>query len=125
MKNLIIQGTYEKPTVKFFGDKGELLLEGSSLPENVIEVYDPIINWLRNYSESPQKRTKIEFFFDYLNTSSSYMMTKIINMLNKITSCEELIINWNYLSGDYDMRDFGLEILGDTNLKYNLVERSC
>ena len=71
MSNLIIQGTEAIPTVKFYEDKGELKIEGSSLPENVLEVYEPILDWLRNYSNAPKKKTIVEFFFDYLNTASS------------------------------------------------------
>ena len=124
MENLIAEGSRDKPTINFDKEKGNLYLGGSSLPENVLEVYTPILNWLDEYIKQPNAKTKIEFHFEYLNTASSRMIMRVLEKCIELNShCEKLDINWCYTTGDLDMRDFGLELIELTNFPINLITR--
>ena len=94
------------------------------MPENVLEVYKPVLKWLNTYIADPNPITTIDFFFEYLNTASSRMIMQILQKcleLNKI--CEHLEINWRYIAGDVDMRDFGQELMELTNFPINIISK--
>ena len=108
MEKLILEGSNDKPKVNLDKDKGYLFIGGSSLPENVLEVYIPII----------------EFYFEYLNTASSQMIMRILEKCLELKSqCDTLSINWCYSAGDIDMRDFGQEMAELTNYPINIITR--
>ena len=50
MEDLKLEGSAKTPFVEF-NSKGELLLKGRSIPENSIEFYKPIIEWIDNYGQ--------------------------------------------------------------------------
>jgi hypothetical protein len=123
MKTLNIQGSSDLPEVQFDDKNGILFMGGSSLPENVFEFYNPIIDWLDEYKMNANDSTKIEFSFEYLNTASTNMMARIIRSLQELkTTCEDVCIRWNYYHGDWDMKELGSELLEDSICKYELVE---
>lgn len=124
MENLIAEGSKDKPKINFNKDKGNLYIGGSSLPENVLEVYAPILEWLDNYILQPNPNTKIEFFFEYLNTASSQMIMRVLEKCLELKErCDTLTINWCYTAGDFDMRDFGHELTELTSYPINIITR--
>ncbi len=124
MEKLILEGSNDKPKVNLDKDKGYLFIGGSSLPENVLEVYIPIIEWMNQYIIDPNPNTIIEFYFEYLNTASSQMIMRILEKCLELKSqCDTLSINWCYSAGDIDMRDFGQEMAELTNYPINIITR--
>lgn len=124
MKHFIQKGTTDMPFVVFDNKSGELYIGGSSLPENVLEVYSPILEWLNEYSESNTGKTFFRFFFDYLNTASSLMMVKIVSIIKKISLKSNIEVDWCYVSGDEDIRELGQELLEDSGLRYQILEEA-
>ena len=122
MKALNIIGTNDKPQVNFDDEKGILFMGGSSLPENVFEVFNPILKWVEEYKNQNSSRTHIEFCFEYLNTSSTNMVARLIESLYDLRNKCEVEINWYYATGDYDMKELGLDLLEEMDLRYNIIE---
>ena len=52
MEILNMKGNWKSPSISFNPD-GNLQIWGRSLPENAIDVYNPIFNWLDNYKQNP------------------------------------------------------------------------
>ena len=124
MEKLVAKGSKDKPVIDFDKETGILFLGGSSLPENVLEVYKPVLNWLDTYIPDPNPKTTINFFFEYLNTASSHMIMQVLRKCMSLKgSCEKLAINWYYHAGDFDMRDFGQELLELTNYPIRIISR--
>lgn len=124
MEKLFLEGSKDKPKVNFDRDKGYLFIGGASLPENVLEVYVPILEWMNEYIIDPNPDTKIEFYFEYLNTASSQMIMRILEKCLELKSqCDTLSIDWYYISGDLDMRDFGQEMAELTNYPINIISK--
>jgi hypothetical protein len=46
-------------------------MEGRSIPENVIDFYQPILRWIDEYAQNPLPETLVHMKFEYFNTSSS------------------------------------------------------
>jgi len=55
MEKLQIEGTAKTPTVNF-DPSGKLELKGRSIPENSIEFYKPLMEWLDEYEKNPQEK---------------------------------------------------------------------
>jgi hypothetical protein len=124
MDKLIIEGSSDKPTVTLDKEKGYLFIGGSSLPENVLEVYSPVLNWLDMYISFPNPVTRVEFFFEYLNTASSHMVMRVFHKVTELQRvCEKLSITWFYPEGDLDMRHFGEELAEITHFQLKIIAR--
>ncbi len=124
MKTLYIKGSNDKPEINLDSSKGILFLGGSSIPENVMEIYGPVLNWIEEYMQNPNSSTTIDFFFEYLNTSSSHMIMRILEKILKYKDrCPELKINWCFLAGDVEMLHFGQELAELLNYPIELIER--
>jgi hypothetical protein len=125
MEKLIIEGSKDKPSVKLDKESGTLYIGGASLPENVLEVYRPVNEWLDEYIKDPNPDTTIDFYFEYLNTASSRMIVRLLEKCLEMKSlCNSLVINWYYTSGDIDMSDFGHELIELTDYPINIITRN-
>jgi len=122
MEKIVIEGSNDSPKIILDGKLGQVFIGGSSLPENVLEVYNPVLIWLDEYTINPRPLTNIDFFYDYLNTASSHMIMRIFEKIKELAiACPKLNINWHYLKSDHDMRDFGEELKELINIPINLV----
>ncbi|MFP4555354.1 MAG: DUF1987 domain-containing protein [Bacteroidales bacterium] len=125
MTKLEIKETVTTPYVLLDPVSGVIKLEGRSIPENVIDFYQPIINWIDNYSKDPKDRTEVHFKLEYFNTSSSKRLFDIMKKVESISTIEGKVvfINWYYEEDDEDIyfagNDYKTLI---TKIDFNLVE---
>lgn len=123
MENLISEGSKDKPRIHFDKKSGILSIGGSSLPENVLETYTPVLEWIKKYSEDPNPETRIDFTFEYLNTASSHMVMQIVKKCLDIQpKCSSFRINWYYAPGDSDIKDFGEELKEILHQSINIAQ---
>ena len=59
MDPIKIEGTPKTPTVIFDGDSGVLEIKGRSIPENAVEFYKPLVEWIGSYGEGAKDNTVI------------------------------------------------------------------
>ena len=104
MELLSIHPTEETPEIQFNAGKGELLIQGRSIPENATEFYFPIINWIRKYCESPADNTVLTVAMDYLNSISQKMVLDILEQLAELPSAT---VVWKYEDDDEEMLEEG------------------
>jgi hypothetical protein len=94
-----------------------------SLPEDVRRFYAPVIDWLKEYAESPREITTVNLKFDYLNTSSTKMVTELVFLIKPIADKGKKVkINWFYEITDYDMKKLGSDISFFADLTFEFVE---
>lgn len=122
MKALHIEGTKDKPEVHFDPSTGTLAMGGSSLPENVLEVFYPIIWSIEEYKHECAKTTNVEFNFEYLNTASSHMVSKIIAAIYDLRNKSNIHINWYYAKDDLEMKELGEDLLYEMDFGYTICE---
>ena len=84
MEPIIIEGTPKTPTVKFDANEGVFEIKGRSIPENSVEFYKPLVDWLDRYKESPLLKTVVDIRLEYFNTSSSKCILDIFKRLENI-----------------------------------------
>jgi hypothetical protein len=122
MNNLNLEGTAKTPTINF-NTNGELLIKGRSIPENSVEFYKPVIDWLSEYNNSPQAETKVKVQLEYFNTSSSKCILDVFKKLEAINSGNsEVVINWYYEEDDEDMLEAGEDYMAIISIEFEMIE---
>lgn len=117
MKPLYIQDIKNCPEVILDKDKNKFEIKGISLPEDVVEFYNPILNWIDKYIKEPNQHTRFKIKLEYGNTASIKMIFHILSKLENIDDAAQRVrIEWIYEFDDEDMlktgKDFssGLDI---------------
>jgi hypothetical protein len=123
MESLSIEGTAKTPTVKFDGDMGVIEIKGRSIPENSIEFYKPLVDWLDKYSKVAKPLTKVNVQLEYFNTSSSKCILDVFKKLESIhKSNNEVVINWYYEEDDEDMLEAGEDYESIIRVPFKMIE---
>lgn len=76
-------GDQHYPSVELNPETGILKLEGISIPANSEEFYGRILNWIEDYSQSPQPVTEFHFGLDYFSTSSTKQVWHVLKSWHK------------------------------------------
>ena len=77
MEPISIIGTPKTPTVTFEAN-GKLEIKGRSIPENSVEFYKPLVDWLEQYLSSPAPLTEVSIKLEYFNTRNLRPSTKAV-----------------------------------------------
>ncbi len=64
MEKIVREATDETPKVILDVEAGEFEFSGKSLPEDVTQFFNPILDWFDNYGVSPSPETKVVFKMD-------------------------------------------------------------
>lgn len=113
MEVLRIEPTNLSPLINFDPESGRLELTGRSIPENSLEFYQSVYEWLDEYVTNPKDKTVVEVKLDYFNTSSSKCILDILKKVDKLEDAgHDVLINWYYNENDEDMMEAG-EDYGD------------
>ena len=106
-----IEPAEDTPSVNFNIEKGEFVIEGMSRPEDVTKVYNPMIEWLKEYAKSPLPITNVDFKYAYFNTASARKIYEILAELDDMNSAgkTKVNINWHFDEPDIDMKMAGEE----------------
>lgn len=108
MDSLIIEPSNVTPAVKFIAAEGLLEMKGRSIPENSLEFYQPIYDWLDSYLLNPHTQTVVHLRYDYFNTSSSKCILDILKRIDKLSqNGNDVIIKWYHDENDEDMMEAG------------------
>jgi len=110
MEVIKIMGTDDTPNVILDAANNNFEIAGRSLPEDVAAFYKPILEWIDNYTQSPNPKTIFCFKLIYFNTASSKMLLDILMKLEDLQSNgKEVLVNWYYPDDDEDMKEAGEE----------------
>ena len=120
MEDLNFEGTAKTPTVDFKSN-GELLIKGRSIPENSIEFYKPIIDWISNYGDSAKEATVVKVQLEYFNTSSSKCILDVFKKLESLPDTSVKIM-WYYEEDDEDMLEAGEDYEAIIDLPFEMIE---
>lgn len=121
MKNLLIKATNRTPEIDF-NTNGQLKITGNSYPEDVIQFYEPVLDWLDEYVYLINHEIKLDVALNYINTMST---KAILNLITKINSSSKNTVNvsWIYEIDDQDMQEMGEDLQNITQLKFDFIER--
>jgi hypothetical protein len=121
---LKIDATEDSPEVLLDADLSIFQIMGNSTPEDVNQVYKPIIDWLET-DGSHLDHCQCKLFFRYLSSSSHHM---VFNMLRKLNSMHnrgrKLTIEWAYENIDDDMLRLGLDFSSILEIPFEFSPRN-
>ena len=108
MNKISLEGSPKTPSVNFDAEKGMIEIKGRSIPENSIEFYKPLVDWLEEYAKQAKSLTNVNIQLEYFNTSSSKCILDVFKKLEAIhNNGNETVINWYYEEDDEDMLEAG------------------
>ena len=123
MGDFILEGSAKTPVVEL-KSSGDLLLKGRSIPENSIEFYKPIIDWIDSYSQSVSEKTVLSVQLEYFNTSSSKCILDVFKKLESLSGTN-VEVKWYYHEEDDTMEEFGEDFSDDIeNANFKLMSYS-
>ena len=123
MESISIEGTPKTPTVNFDAATGIVEIKGRSIPENSIEFYRPLVEWLEDYSKGPQKLTTVNIQLEYFNTSSSRLILDVLDILKKFQDeGHKVKVNWHFDPDDPDVKDEVEDFEIESGMDIELIE---
>lgn len=122
MDILKIEKTSDTPNVTFDSENNIFEFSYRSLPENAIEFYNPILDWIEEYSKNPNELTSVNFKLEYFNTASAKQIAKVLLKLFEISKTAKVKINWYYDNDDTDMLASGQRYSKLINLEFEFIK---
>ncbi len=119
MEEIKLTPTPKTPSV-LFSANGHLELKGRSIPENSLEFYKPLIDWLDAYSKQSAPETNVHVQLEYFNTSSSKCLLDFFKRLESIVN--KVTIHWYYEMDDEDMLEAGEDYEAIINVPFKMIE---
>ncbi len=111
-----------KPGVTLDVDNNKFEISGKSCPENVVEYYQPILDWLDDYKEIALDKTVFEFRLQYYNTASSKVLFIIMQKLENIYETgKDILVKWYYPDDDEALEEAGEEYDDLIDVPFELI----
>ena len=121
MESIRIEKTPKSPL--FVLTDGYIRLSGRSIPQNARQLYKICIDWVDQYVQSPARETKVDLYFEYIDTSSIRCVVDILTKLSHIpvNSQDRIEMNWYYERDDDDSYDLGAYIQAHLKVPFNII----
>jgi len=113
MKPLDIQAGRTTPRILYSQEENILQIIGSSLPENVYSMYEPVMGWIDEFVAAPVLKPPMRIIFkiQYYNSGSiryfAELLTKIAALNNKDLHYS---VEWYYEADDDNIREAGEDL---------------
>ena len=125
LESLNIEATINTPKIVFDVVNNIFEISGKSMPEDSVDFYMPIIDWVEEFAVKPVTQATFKVKLIYFNTASSKMILEIIKKIGK--SGANVIIEWYFSDDDEDMEEVGehlQSILGEDRVKMIMIEEN-
>lgn len=118
-----MEGSPKTPTINFDESTGVLEVKGRSIPENSVEFYKPLNEWVEAYGKSPKSETIFDVKLEYFNTSSSKCILDLFKLLESLNgNGTEVKVNWYFEEDDEDMEEAGEDYQAIISLPFKMIE---
>jgi len=122
MNTIKIQGTDDIPTVILDAENNIYQFSGRSLPEDVVDFYDPILEWFDAFMESEKESIEIDFKLEYFNTASSKLILDIFLKLEEMQEHgKKVSVKWYFPEEDEDMEEAGEEYADIVDIPFEQI----
>lgn len=128
MDILKIEATKYTPEICFEPENHTLQIKGESYPENTMEFYSPVFDYLKKYLSLPGAfPLTVNVDLIYFNSSSSKTLINLFDLLDAAAKDgRNIAINWVYESDDEDNLEFGEEFAEDLEyVRFRLVAKEA
>jgi hypothetical protein len=106
-------------------ESGKIFIMGRSIPDNPGEFYTPVYEYVCDYVKNYSGKSKFEFGFEYINTTSTKWIFSILRELSELKDVtENARVIWYYEHGDEDMCELGFILRSLIECPFLVVEVS-
>jgi hypothetical protein len=129
MEKLYIPATDYTPEIDFDPEAWKFEMSGISRPENVMEVYEPAMDWLDEFGKKVLGRSNVKytnreitlnFRLTYFNSASTKAILMVLEHFKEFSDEGfKLSINWYYDASDDQMREDAEELSEAVDLPFN------
>jgi len=120
MDQMIIEQTKYSPRVEL-DPKGLIYIQGRSIVEDPFAFYGPVLNWVKNANITS---LKVEIKLEYLNTSSSIQIYKLLSLIQENYESNNVSVSWFYEEDDEDTFELGKEFESQLKLPFGFYKFS-
>ncbi len=122
MKELIIEKTNK--TLEVTCLEGLLNFTGCSITNDPKVFFNPIKDWVREYVKRPEKTTKVNMKFDYIDTASVKYIYEILSDLKVVSGKPgmTLAVDWFFEFDDPEILELGEIIQSKVGIEFNFIE---
>jgi len=114
----------DEPEMILDREEGRFEFSGRSLPEDPASLFEPVLEWVKEYSQSPNEETIIHFKLDYFNSSTARFLVEILQLFEEIRFAgNKVSVCWWHLDDDQMMEERGEEIESviDLDFEYKVI----
>jgi hypothetical protein len=131
MESLIMDASTYTPGIRFSPALREFEIKGVSLPENVIEFYTPVLEWLDRFEHVISENTgsqsddplRLVFKLCYYNSGTVRYLISILNKMKRLIEVGmNVVVEWYYEKDDEHLLDNGKELAELTELPFSYIE---
>ena len=120
---LKINKTKLVPEVILDKENNVFKIAGKSITVNAVEFYEKILIWFDKYNKSPNKNAELSLQFEYINSSSSIQLYKLLSLFEQnINGKNQIKVIWLYEEDDELICEMGKEIQHSSKLNFELRE---
>ncbi len=97
-------------------------MSGRACPEDPVEFYQPVFDWLDEYADDPLDEMVFNFKMTYYNTASSKVLMMIMQRLEEISDAGNTVkVRWHYPEDDEDMLEAGEDYDEMIDIEFEMV----
>lgn len=119
MEQLFIQSTALTPEINFSPKDGLFAIRGKSIPEDAEDFYQPVLDWMEEFSKTSTSNIHLTIELEFFNISSSkrilFLMYKLNELVDKGVNVK---ITWSYKENDDDMFEVGQDYAFMVNIPF-------
>jgi hypothetical protein len=134
MEKLIISPTSTTPAIHLSVEENVYSISGTSRPEDVRELYYPVIEWIQKLAENILDGTINKYSAEnalifktdlvYFNSSSAKFLYDIFMELKRIAlSGVAVTVEWHYEKDDTDMLEAGIDIASLAEMEFTFIPK--
>jgi hypothetical protein len=122
MKTITIEAKDDTPMVILDKENQIFEISGKSLPEDVMEFYQPLYDWLEEYVKAPNPETVFKMRIDYFNSASHKAINDLLDILTEIkNNGNSILIKWHFRREDEDILESGNDYADLTGLDFEYI----
>lgn len=119
MSSIRLESTAKTPEVEFVQEPLTMSISGRSIPENSIEFYKPLMDWVDENLPGVAADVTISIRLEYFNTSSSKCLMDLLKRVEK--TGVNATVAWYYEDEDEDMLEAGEDYDAIINIPFKLI----
>ncbi len=117
-----IEASVDSPRILLDSANSIFLIEGPSYPEDAYEVYECVLQWLKQYNYIFKNQLNCQFKFKVLSSASRKMILEILLELEKSSRNNKNVrIQWYFEKYDEDMMEAGEDFSDNIDIPFEFI----